>query len=282
MAGMNWYFSSIHSCVVLPSSSRLLLGEGLFETMRFAGSTVFASYLHWQRMKMSAQDFAIPFALSFSDWQVALRKAVEASALASGGLRLVLMNGAAERGLQQQALQSDALLQTFPHTAATKPVRLIAAPWQRDARNPVYQHKSINYLEAIMAQRYALAQQADDCLFLNMDGEATETGTANIFAFIDQCLCTPSLASGVLPGVARRLILDGARQAGLAVAERPLGMADLQGAEMLFISNALQYIRPVAVVEGRPLPLTHPGLARLSLALDAAEPFTHYAEEQHT
>jgi para-aminobenzoate synthetase/4-amino-4-deoxychorismate lyase len=58
---------------------------------------------------------------------------------------------------------------------------------------------------------------------------------------------TPPLASGVLPGVMRSVLLEEA--SGLQAAERVLTRTDLQNAEALMVCNALRGALPARIVD---------------------------------
>ena len=167
--------------IELSFSSRLFLGEGLFETMRFDQQGVWAVQRHWERISSAASALNIPFSVSLTQWRNILHQMVRNTRYSSGGIKAILVNGSAPRGLDNIAEASDLFIQAFQHSPNPSPVRLISAPWVRDANNPVYQYKSINYLEAIQARRYAQSNGAEDVLFRDMKGYVTETSTANLF-----------------------------------------------------------------------------------------------------
>jgi para-aminobenzoate synthetase/4-amino-4-deoxychorismate lyase len=66
----------------------------------------------------------------------------------------------------------------------------------------------------------------------------TEGGRSNVFVKLAGRWWTPPLASGVLPGVMRSVLLDEA--SGLQAAEKVLTQADVLNAEALLICNALR------------------------------------------
>ena len=65
---------------------------------------------------------------------------------------------------------------------------------------------------------------------------------ANVFVQIKGGLFTPSLTSGCLPGVMRSVILDVAREQGIAIQETIITRTQLAAAEQIFLSSALRGI----------------------------------------
>ena len=81
--------------------------------------------------------------------------------------------------------------------------------------------------------------------------EVLEAGRANVFALLGGALVTPPLDGRILPGIARAAAIEEARAAGLAVRERPLGLAELRRAEAILLTNSLRGVQPGALAEGR-------------------------------
>ena len=76
-----------------------------------------------------------------------------------------------------------------------------------------------------------------DMLFFNERGELTEGGRSNVFVKLGGKWFTPPLASGVLPGVMRGVLLD---DASFGARERVLTRDDVLEAEALMLTNALR------------------------------------------
>ena len=237
---------------------RIFLGEGLFETLRVESSRPCFADLHWRRLANAAEILGVPFDLSFDDWEDHLIAQIKRDNLYHGGIKAILSGGSAPRGLAEKGQVSQLMFQTFNYTVHTDPVRLISASWLRDGANPVYQLKSVNYLEAIIARRQALANGANDALFYNTAHHATETTCANLFLIKDNKVFTPHLADGVLPGITRSRIISIARHHQIACEEMSVSTKMIEEADALFVTNCLQGIRVVFSVDEIIFDLTHP------------------------
>ena len=97
--------------------------------------------------------------------------------------------------------------------------------------------KSTRRAEFDRAWREAEAQGGFDMLFFNERGELTEGGRSNVFVKRDGQWWTPPLASGLLPGVMRGVLLD---DAAFGARERVLTRDDVLNAEALMLTNALR------------------------------------------
>jgi para-aminobenzoate synthetase / 4-amino-4-deoxychorismate lyase len=104
-------------------------------------------------------------------------------------------------------------------------------------------------------------------LILGTDDEVLEAGRANLFIVTDGGLATPPVDGRILPGTARAATLELAAELGIPATERPLHLADLEGADDLFLTSSLRGIRPVRSLDGVPLERSDALVERLAMAL---------------
>lgn len=116
---------------------------------------------------------------------------------------------------------------------------------ERDGR--LTGHKTLNYLENILARQAAKAAGADEALFVTPAGQVLEGSATSLFIVKDGHAWTPPLAAGILPGVARARVLKliGPKRA----AEKPLTLEELRAADECFLTNALMGVMPVCAVD---------------------------------
>lgn len=114
--------------------------------------------------------------------------------------------------------------------------------------------KHCNRLEQVLA-RAELAQDAShsEGLLFSSSGNLVSGTMSNVFLVRDSCLLTPRIDQCGVAGVMRRVVLREARQAGIPTRECELRQQDLQGAEEVFLTNALMGIRPVRGLDAREL-----------------------------
>jgi para-aminobenzoate synthetase / 4-amino-4-deoxychorismate lyase len=127
--------------------------------------------------------------------------------------------------------------------AAIAPLRVCIAQERTDASDRFYFHKTTN--RALYTQALKAAQQAgfDDVLFLNGDGQVTESAVGNVFIERDGVLLTPPVACGLLAGVYRRHMMETRND----IRERVLYPEDLKAADRVYLSNAVRGLRAVEI-----------------------------------
>ena len=180
--------------------------------------------LHLQRLRASADYFG--FAFDEAALRASLQRASDA--FSSGEPHRVRL------ALKQDGTCS---IQTAPLAPLSLPVRLLIAPQRTDAADLFLRHKTSVRQRYDDAWRTAEAHGAFDMLFCNERGEVTEGGRSNVFVKLDGRWTTPPLASGVLPGIMRSVLLADPQW---AAAERVLTLDDLRRAEEVVACNALR------------------------------------------
>ena len=194
----------------------------IFETMR-ASPEQGCSHraLHLARISASAHYFGFPF----EGAQQALDAACAALPPGVSRLRFALSSDG------QFTAQSAAL------TELAQPVRVMLADSASVADDVFLRHKTSIRSRYDSAWQAAEKLGAFDALFFNERGELTEGGRSSVFVNIDGRWCTPPLSCGVLPGIARAVIL--ADPAWKAV-ERVITRDMLYAARELMVCNALR------------------------------------------
>jgi 4-amino-4-deoxychorismate lyase len=258
----------------------LQYGDGLFETMAYEGGRVRFLALHLERLGEGCAR------LGLRSWESSpLRAEIDAFAAAAAGtdatLKLILTRGAAlARGyaLSGQEEPTRILLRyapLAPDPAAFSGVRVRLAQLRLGENAALAGIKHLNRLESVLARREWSDPDIAEALLFSRSGLLISGTMSNVFLVRDGRLATPRLDQCGVAGVMRAAVARVAAVAGISFAERALNLADLNGAEEIFLTNALTAIRPVRELAGRPLTVG-PVTRRLQEAL---APFLRGARE---
>jgi para-aminobenzoate synthetase / 4-amino-4-deoxychorismate lyase len=127
------------------------------------------------------------------------------------------------------------------------------------------------------SDRRLLDQAQSDCgtalpLVVDADGTVLEVSRGNVFLVRDGSLLTPAADGRLLPGVARRRIVEVATAAGIPVREQAVYGGELAQADEVFVSGSVRGVEPVRGYEevgrwepGDVTPAISAGLRRLWL-----------------
>ena len=228
----------------------LTLGDGLFETLAVRDGVALWRFEHLERMRAAATQLGIPFPEDDVD------NAIDGLVYRARGhhvLRLTLSRGEGGRGLAGEIKRPTLIgtLDPFDGHQRFQAVRLATATVRRNLHSPAAHMKSLSYIDNVLAAREAAKAGADDALMLNSAGRVACSSIANIFLETAGALVTPSLAEGILPGVMRAAVIRAARDLGIAIREKQVRSADAAGADGLFLTNSLRFIRPVVGLDGK-------------------------------
>ena len=261
------------SDAALPLDDRgLLLGDGLFETLRAEAGRALDLEAHLERLRAGARALKIP--LPEADLPRAIDALLAANGLSQGSaaLRITLTRGSGPRGLLPPSAPRPRLFMTAVAWTPPprEPLRAILAGVRRNEHSPLSRLKTLNYLDNVLARLEAEERGADEALMLNTAGRLVCATAANLFLVRGRRLFTPPVTEGVLPGIARASVLDLAPRLDLSVAEVPLEPAQLWEADEAFLTNSLIGLRSVVEVDGRAIGDVAPGpvTVRLKEALD--------------
>jgi 4-amino-4-deoxychorismate lyase len=199
-------------------------GFDLIETMRWEPGAGFVRLeRHLARLYASASEF--DFSYDAGRIGEALRNAVERPDIALRTRLLLSPNG-----------DVSASTQPYEPLPPDKVWNLRIARVRLNSADPLIRHKTSRRNAFVGARSEFLVDQADEVILLNERGEVSEGTITNIFVETgDGTLVTPTLSSGLLPGVLRAELLDEGR-----ASEAVLSPDDLRDGRPVFVGNSLR------------------------------------------
>ncbi|MEM9237569.1 MAG: aminotransferase class IV [Verrucomicrobiota bacterium] len=228
-----------------PDSRGFTHGLGVFETMLAVDGQLVAATRHFRRLEAGCGRLG----LLLPD---GLQAAVEGLLKKRGRQRIRLQVAAGAGPLNQLDGGGEIVsLQLSDAEAPPETVSAVWSPWPRNERSPLVGMKCTNYAENLLALDHARRSGATTALFLNTRREVCEAATANLFMVSRGVLKTPPLDSGCLPGTAREQVLELSRMLGVEAEECVLKLDDVEFADEVFLTSAVQGVVPLTELEGR-------------------------------
>ena len=130
---------------------------------------------------------------------------------------------------------------------------MATVPWPRNERGALAGLKTTSYGENVVMLAYAKERGAGEAVMANLAGHLCEGTGSNVFYVVDGELRTPSLESGCLAGVTRRLVLEwyGGREVDepIEAVERP---------SEVFLASTTSDVQPVSHWDDVELPVPGP------------------------
>jgi len=233
---------------ISPYDHGFLYGLGFFETFRTYGGRVFLWDEHWKRLSKALEEYRIFIPYKEQDIIDAIQQLYEANNSEDGYYRLNVSAGGVDIGLQPSSYQEPTVIVFRKPLAVPERGTEKAAVWLNTRRNSPessVRHKSHHFANNVFARLELDSLVNKEGFFLTEKGFVAEGITSNIFWAKEGKLYTPSLESGILPGITRDWILKNAKievEIGLYSKE------ELESADEVFITNAIQELVPIRAI----------------------------------
>lgn len=246
----------------------LVLGDGLFETVRAVGGRPQFFPLHYRRLAKSARRLRIRLPLDAGALEKVIRDLCRQSRLDDATVRITLTRGRYLGGLAiDPSLPPTLIVTVAPVTGLTpalyaRGVKVIVSDINKAAASGLDSSiKSINYLANIFAKAQADRRRAYEAILLGPRGEIAELSTSSFFCVIGGAVLTPRLETGILPGITRQVLLRILKREGLPHAEADLFPRDAGRMQEAFLCSSVRGLVPITridaakVGDGRPGPI---------------------------
>ena len=259
-----------------------LYGDSVYETLRTAGGRPVELARHLDRLRRSA--LGIGLENPFDD--AALRAAIAATHAASGNadsyVRVIVTRGTGPLMLDPRVSSSPLLVVLVQELRLPAPALYEAGLSVRivdvhkiSARSLDPTLKTGNYLNSIQALRQAAESAAEDAILCSPAGDVAEGATSNVFMVRAGELLTPALATGLLEGITRALVLALATELGIGWRETKIWPDELRAADEVFLTSSVRGAMPVTTLDGQRVgaggvgPVTRRILTRYQAYIDA-------------
>ncbi len=238
-----------------PLQAGLLSGWGLFSTLRIYQGVPFALEDHWERLRHDGARLRVAVDDLWDEARRGFAALIERNQAQESVARIYFIRNRGGLLDTPGPRPTDLLIFTRSLRSWGASAKLRLQPHGRDSEAPLAGTKSLTWSHNLVLVEEANAAGFDDVLLLNQRGEVAECTSANLFVARHGRLLTPPLASGALPGVSRKILLQAAPRHGLPVQEATLFPDDLFAADEILITSSTREVQPVERLDQRPVPL---------------------------
>jgi branched-chain amino acid aminotransferase len=224
----------------------LVVGDGIFETLKVQHGVPFALTRHLRRLATSAEGIGLPApdleAIRAGSLAVA---AAARDSLPLARLRITVTGGTGPLGSERGAAGLTTIVAIGPQNPAAESADVVTVPWTRNEHGALSGLKTTSYADNVRALAYAKERGATEAIFANTAGHLCEGTGTNVFLVIAGRLVTPPISAGCLAGVTRALVLE---WSGAQEEEVPL--TALAEAEEAFLTGTTRDVQPIRRVNG--------------------------------
>jgi branched-chain amino acid aminotransferase len=236
----------------------LLYGDGCFEVLRTWDGVARDLEIHVDRLFETAAFLQLK-TMERTRLIEAVYRTIAAAGPGEHRLQIILTRGPGALSARLGELGAGAaivMVEALPEQP--EEVSLAIVDWPL-ARRPGRGHKTLAYLDHVIAHELARQHGADDAIRLDAEGHAVEGGTCNLFLVTGGTVVSAAADAGVLPGIVRARVLALCAEAGVRTVARSPSLRELRGADEVFVTSSLRGVVPVTRLDGETLrrgPLT--------------------------
>jgi branched-chain amino acid aminotransferase len=217
-----------------------LYGDGLFESLRVTRGKPFRWWDHMERLRKGGDFLGIKIPFTCKSLEKFAAELIAKNQMPESLLRLTVSRGVGRRGYSPKGAATPTLVMTLhalpPVTASGHGWKLHTASLRLPAGEKLAQFKTANKLAQVLARAEADVAGADEALLLNTNGFVVEGASSNLFWVEGETVCTPPLASGILAGVTRAVLVEICQQLAVTFAEREITGEKLRRASGVFLT----------------------------------------------
>ena len=245
---MNGEYIEASKLRISPFDHGFLYGLGFFETFRtYEGEPVFILE-HFNRLCEGLKEYRIAMPYTVNEISDVIRLLNETDG-ADGYFRINVSAGAHDIGLAPTEYTQPTVIIFRKQLKLAERGTEKEACWLKTPRNLPEQsirHKSHHYGNNVSA-RLELPNLANfEGFFVTTTGIVAEGITSNIFWVKNDILYTPSLDTGILPGITRQFVIQLAQHLGYTVQQGFYVKRELEQADECFITNSVQELVPIS------------------------------------
>jgi branched-chain amino acid aminotransferase len=267
-SGPVWINGALHA----PEDARvsvfdhgILVGDGVFETIKAVRGEAFALTRHLDRLAVSAAGLGLPSPDLDAIRQGTLDVLADAPAWDLARIRITYTSGVGPLGSDRGSSGATAIVaiasqQPFPATGDVSVV-----PWPRNERGALSGLKTTSYGDNAKALEFAHEHGGAEAIFGNLAGNLCEGTGSNVFLVRGGRLITPPLSSGCLAGITRALVLE---WVGGEETDVPLG--DFSEADEAFLTSTTRDVQAIRAVDGTVFPAAPGPVTRKAIEVFAS------------
>ena len=261
MVFLNGKFLPLEEAKVPVLDRGFIFGDGVYELVPVYSRVAFRLDEHLARLERSLAETRIRNPYARAQWREIIYRLVDAQAFDDQGVYFQVTRGVAKR---DHAFPKDAEptvfamsnpLVTPPRETVQKGAAAVSAPDNRWLRCDI---KSISLIgNCLLRQLSAEAGAAETILF--RDGKLTEASSSNVFVVQRGVILSPPKTDLILPGITYDVVLELARDAGLALELRDVHEAEVRSADEIWVTSSSKEVLAIVALDGVPVGDGRPG-----------------------
>lgn len=255
-------------------------GDGVYEVLAIYRGQLIDEQWHIDRLNRSLSELEMDWPVKPRVLGLLMREVLRRNRLTDGIIYIQVTRGVAprEHTFPENVVPSLVMTTTAKNIGGLvggAPTQVITVPDQRWARPDI---KTICLLPNCIARQRAKEAGCYEAWQVDRNGFVTEGGMSNawIVSSEGELLTRDTDENAILNGITRLSVLELAREAGMALVERPFSVDEAKAAREAFVTSTTSFVKPVVRIDdtvigdGKPGPLSRKLGTMIAARLEAA------------
>ena len=261
MVYLNGALLDITQATVSVLDRGFLFGDGVYEVIPVYGRRPFRLAGHLRRLQQSLDGIRLANPHSVAEWTAIIEQVVAAQTFADQGLYLQITRGPGPRDqafpavVQPTVFAMSTPLMPPPAELRASGVSAITAEDIRWARCDL---KTTSLVANCLLRQLSADVDASETVLLR-EGFLVEGAVSSIFIVDRGVIRTPPLSQYMLPGITYDVVLEICVEQGWAHRVAPIMVAELRGAEEIWLTSSSREILPIVMLDGVAVGAGSPG-----------------------
>jgi D-alanine transaminase len=232
-----------------------LFGDAIYEFIPVYDDVTFHAERHITRLSNSLDGILMENPYTLVQWHTIFKKLLAQNTLELSHIYIQVSRGATSvrnHAIPEQ-ITPTIFVAIFPSPSRATFINGMHVATLLDQRWQNCRIKATTLLPNVLAKEHAKTNNAQDCIFVNSEGFATEGTSSNLFIVKDNIVYTTPLSANILPGITRSVVIDLLKQNNIALKEKMLTKNELVQADEVWLSSSSIEVAPVTMVDGQPI-----------------------------
>jgi D-alanine transaminase len=246
----NGEFGNLDEMRIPMTDRAVYYGDGVYEATPTRNHIIYAIDEHVARMFSSASLLRIEPPFTPEELKSELNRMLQKMDSGENVLYWQLSRGTARRAHPFPEKTKPNLMMMITPYRFPNPDEVVSAITLEDTRFLHCNIKTLNLIPSIMAMQKAKEMGCYEAI-LHRNGRVTECSKSNVHILKDGVLVTAPTDNLILPGIARRHLIEACGANGIKVEERPYDVGELMRSDEIFITSATSILRRCVRVDGQ-------------------------------
>jgi len=254
----------INGAISKPSEAKIsvfdrgfLYGDATYEVVRSYSGKLFAVEPHIDRLFLSAERISMKLPYTKKQYLDRMQEFYQKAPFDDAYLRIQISRGEGPITLDPYAptTVNEVMylrpLKPHPREYFERGVPVVIAGVLRNSKKAMDPDiKSGNYLNNVLAYKFAAEKKAHEAIMENSEGFITEATTSNVFCVVNGELWTSPDDSDILRGITRNIVITLAQGLDIPLKKKNFTRQDLKNADEAFLTSSTREVMPIASVNG--------------------------------